>query len=224
MAIVKKNDFIEIEFTGKANNEIFDTTNSSEAKSLGIETEVKPAIIAIGSEMLLKGFDEELAGKEIEKKYSVHLTPDKAFGLRNSNLVKTIPIRVFHEKNMNPTKGMVFQFDNNLAKILSVSGGRVIADFNNPLAGKEVDYDFKILRIVNDNEEKINAIQDFFFRQRFDFEIKDNKVIFKKSELKPIIDVFSSKIKELSGLDAEVEEKKEKPEKKETKEETSEKK
>jgi FKBP-type peptidyl-prolyl cis-trans isomerase SlyD len=208
MVAVKKNDFIEIEFTGKANNEIFDTTNSQEAKELGIETEVKPAIVAVGNEMLLKGFDEELIGKEIEKKYSIHLTPNKAFGLRNSNLIKTIPIRVFYEKKMNPVKGMVFQFDNNLAKILSVSGGRVIADFNNPLAGKEIDYDFKILRIVNDNKEKVNAIQDFFFRQRFEFEIKDNKIIFKKAELKPIIDVFSPKIKELSGLDVEVEEEK----------------
>ena len=31
---IKKNDFIEIEFTGKANNEIFDTTNKKEAEQM----------------------------------------------------------------------------------------------------------------------------------------------------------------------------------------------
>ena len=29
-------------------------------------------------------------------------------------------------------------------------------------------FDFKILRKVEDNTEKINAVQDFFFRQRFE--------------------------------------------------------
>ena len=159
--------------------------------------------------MLLKGLDEALEGKEIGEKYSVHIFPEKGFGKRNASLIKTIPIRIFREKNMDPTPGMVFQLDQHLVRILSVSGGRVIADFNNPLAGKEIDYDFKILRKVDDDKEKINAIQDFFFKQRFEFELKDKKVIFKDEKIKPIIDVFKDKFKELSGLDVEVEEKKE---------------
>ena len=113
-------------------------------------------------------------------------------------------MRVFREKNMNPAPGMVFQFDNQMAKIISVSGGRITTDFNNPLAGKEVDYDFKILKKVEDNKDKVNAIQDFFFRQRFEFDIKDKKVIFKEAKLKPMLDVFKDKFKEISGLDAEV--------------------
>ncbi|MFA7708321.1 MAG: peptidylprolyl isomerase [Candidatus Pacearchaeota archaeon] len=218
---IKKNDFIEIEFTGKSNNEIFDTTNPEEAKSIGLDVDVKPTIVSVGNEMLLKGLDEALEGKEIDKKYSVHLAPNKAFGKRDSKLIRTIPIRVFHEKEMNPVPGMVFQLDNRLVRILSVSGGRVIADFNNPLAGKDVDYDFKVLRIVDDIKDKINAIQDFFFRQRFEFSVDEanKKIIFKESKIKPIIDVFSNKFKTLSGFDAEVEEKK--PEKKEKAEEKS---
>lgn len=211
MEIVKKNDFVEIEFTGKANNEIFDTTHPEEAKSIGLDADIKPVIASVGNEMLLKGLDEALEGKEIGKNYFVHITPEKAFGKRNASLIKTIPIRVFHEKKMNPAPGMVFQLDQNLVKILSVSGGRVIADFNNPLAGKEIDYDFKILRKVEDDKEKINSVQDFFFRQRFEFTIneKDKKIIFKEEKIKPIIDIFKDRFKELLGLDIEVEEKKE---------------
>jgi len=217
---IKKNDFVEIEFTGKSNNEIFDTTHPEEAKSIGLDVNVKPAIASVGNEMLLKGLDEALEGKEIGEKYSVHISPEKGFGKRNASLIKTIPIRIFREKNMDPVPGMVFQLDQHLVRILSVSGGRVIADFNNPLAGKEIDYDFKILRKVDEDKEKINAIQDFFFKQRFEFELKGKKVIFKEEKIKPIIDVFKDKFKELSGLDVEVEEKKEiKETKKETKEE-----
>jgi len=201
---IKKNDFVEIEFTGKSNNEIFDTTHPKEAKSIGLDVNVKPVIASAGNEMLLKGLDEALEGKETGKKYSVHILPEKAFGKRNASLIKTIPIRIFREKNMDPAPGMVFQLDQQLVRILSVSGGRVIADFNNPLAGKEIDYDFKILRKVTDDKEKINAIQDFFFRQRFEFELKDKKVIFKEEKIKPMIDVFKDKFKKISGLDIEV--------------------
>ena len=209
----QKNDFIEIEFTGKSNNEIFDTTNKEEAKSIGLQTEVKPIIACVGKEMILKGLDDQLEGKEIGEKHSIHLMPEQAFGKRNPSLIKIIPMRIFREKNMNPVSGMVFQFDNQLAKIISVSGGRITTDFNNPLAGKEVDYDFKIIRKVEDDKEKINAIQDFFFRQRFEFDIIDKKVIFKDSKLKPMVDLFSQKFKDISGFDMGVAEEKPKPKK-----------
>lgn len=208
MTIIKKNDFVEIDFTGKTNNEIFDTTNSEEAKSIGLNTKVKPIIACVGKEMILKALDDELEGKEIGEKYSVHLMPEQAFGKRNPSLIRVIPMRVFKQQNTMPAPGMVFQFDNQMAKIISVSGGRVTADFNSPLAGKEVDYDFKINKIVTDDKEKINAIQDFFFRQRFEFEIKGDKVIFKEAKLKQLIDIFKDKFKEISGFDVMVEEKK----------------
>ena len=98
--------------------------------------------------------------------------------------------------------------DQYLAKILSVSGGRVSVDFNNPLAGKDITYNYTIKRKIDDDKEKINALQDFFFRQRFEFEIKDKKVIFKKPEINPFIDIFKEKFKEMTGLEFEVEEKK----------------
>jgi len=215
METIKKNDFIEIEFTGKSNNEIFDTTNKEEAKSIGIEADIKPQIISVGNEMLLKGFDNELENKEINKKYSIHLNPEQAFGPRNPQLIKTLPMRVFREKNIQPMQGMTFNMDNHIAKILSVSGGRVITDFNNPLAGKEINYDFKIIRKITDNNEKINALQDFFFKQRFEFNIdeKNKKIIFKKQEIKPLIEMMNQKFKDMTGFGFEVEEKKEKEEK-----------
>jgi len=104
---------------------------------------------------------------------------------------------------------MMVQLDNFIAKILSVSGGRVSIDFNNPLAGKEIKYDFKILRKIEDDREKINSIQDFFFKKRFEFDIikdeksKNKKVVFKNGELKELLKIFSKKFKEMTGYDFE---------------------
>jgi len=214
MEKIKKNDFIEIEFTGKANDEIFDTTNKKEAEQMNSEIDIKnikPIIISVGNQMLLKGFDDELEGKEINKKYSIHILPEKAFGKRDPSMIKTIPMRIFREKNMNPVPGMVLQLDNYVAKVLSVSGGRVIVDFNNPLAGKEIEYDFKIIKKIDNINDKINSLQDFFFKQRFEFNIdeKNKKVIFKEEKIKPLVKMFNQKFKDMIGFDFEVGEKQE---------------
>jgi len=198
---IKKNDFVELKFTGTQDGNIFDTTNPKEAKQIGINADVKPFIICVGNDMVLKGLDKELPGKEVGKEYNIHLTPDKAFGKRNPQLVKLIPMRVFREKNINPMPGMAFQLDANIVKIISVSGGRVMVDFNNPLAGKEVDYKYKITKIIEDSKEKINALQDYFFKRRFEFNIDGKKVIFKNPNIKPLLEMMSEKFKEMTGFE-----------------------
>jgi FKBP-type peptidyl-prolyl cis-trans isomerase 2 len=199
MTIINKGDFVEIEFTGYANNEVFDTTIPKKAKELGLNADVKPVVASAGNEMVLKGLDEALIGKEIGPDYKIKLEPKDAFGQRNASLIKTIPLKVFREKNINPIPGMAFQIDGNIARILSSNGGRIMVDFNNPLAGKVVEYEFKLLRKITSNEDKVNALQDFFFRKRFEFVIKENTVIFKK-EVKPILDMLGKKLEELSNL------------------------
>jgi len=212
--IVKKNDFVEIEFSGRVNGELFDTTSKEEAKEMNFDADVKPVVVCVGNEMILKGFDSALEGKEIGENYSVHLAVKEGFGNRNPSLIKTIPMKVFREKNMNPVRGMTLQMDNQIAKVISVSGGRVMVDFNNPLAGKEIDYDFKILRKVDSDEEKVNALQDFFFRQRFEFSVDKGVVKFKDEKIKPLVGMMAGKFEEMSGLKLDVGEEKDKGEKK----------
>ncbi|MEK6872084.1 MAG: peptidylprolyl isomerase [Nanoarchaeota archaeon] len=215
---ITKNDFIELAFTAKTNGKIFDTTNTNEAKEIGIEMEVKPLIISVGNDMVLKGFEEALPHKEIGKKYTVHLAPDKAFGKRNPQLLRTYSLASFQKNNVNPYPGLTLQLDQALAKVISVTGGRVMVDFNNPLAGKEVDYDFTIVRKIDDEKEKVNALQDYFFRQRFDFVINNKKVTFKDPIVKIFLDILGDKFKSMTGLEFAVQEKEEKKEEKNTEE------
>lgn len=201
MEKIKKNDFIEIEFTGRFNDKLFDTTNPKEAEKIGLQNpkNIKPLVISVGNQMLLHGLDEALEGKELNKKYSIHLYPKKAFGERDPNLIKTYSSKSFHNSDIAP--GMVLQLDNMIVKVLSVSGGRVTVDFNNPLAGKEVDYDFTVLRKITDDKEKIKSLQDYFFKQRFDFEIKNNKVIFKDNSVNKFLDLLGQKFKDITGFE-----------------------
>lgn len=212
---IKKNDFIELEFIGKANNEVFDSNIEKEVKKINPEAKAEPLILAVGQDMVVKGFDKALEGKEVGKKYTVKISQEEGYGKRFPNLVKTMPLKVFTQQQIRPEPGMTLALDQNLVKIISVSGGRVIADFNNPLAGKELEYEFTIKRKLEDINEKVNALQIFFFRNKFEFEIKDKKLIFKVDDkIAPLINMFKEQFKNLLSLDIETKA----PEKPKTKE------
>lgn len=205
--MLQKNDFIEVEFIGRVKDgNIFDTNIKEEAKKLNLEIQDKPLIICLGQNMILPAIDEFLIGKEIGK-YVLELEPEKAFGLRNRELIKTMPIKVFLEKQAYPQPGMIFNFDNLIGKITAVSGGRVIVDFNHPLANKTLVYELSVKRKIEDEKEKVGSLMLFFFRQKFDFKIEDKKIILKaENQFKQFIEMFAEKFKEILNLELEIEE------------------
>ncbi len=220
MTNTKNNDFIEIEFNArlKETGILFDTTNPDEAKKAGLPSEnIHPVKLCIGQSMVIKGLDNALQGKEIGKDYHAELQPEEAFGNRNPNLVRTVSEKIFLAQQMYPQRGMVVTLDNMVARIASVSGGRVLVDFNNPLSGKVIVYDFKIKRLIEKPEEKVEIIFENLFKiKKEDINIKtDEKIIgFKNKELEKILDnkkaveELEKKIKELSGIEFKLQQRK----------------
>ncbi len=212
---IKKNDFIEIEFTARVKDgEVFDTNIKEDAEKAGLKIEAKPFVLCVGHDMIIPGFDESLNGKQVGEKYSEEFGPEKAFGKRNASLIRMIPTKAFLEQKIRPERGMQLALDGRLVKVVSVSSGRTLVDFNNPLAGKVVVYDFNVNKKLEDINEKVNALQDFFFRKRFDFDVSD-KVIFKVEEkMKPLVEMLGKNFEEMLGKKVEVEVVEEKPKEK----------
>ncbi|MBI2630141.1 FKBP-type peptidyl-prolyl cis-trans isomerase [Candidatus Pacearchaeota archaeon] len=200
-----KNDFIELEYSGKVKDgEIFDTNISEEIKKLNLDIEPKPMIICLGQNMILPAIDEFLIGKETGN-YLLNLAPEKAFGFREKERIKIIPVSVFKKHNIVPQQGLVFQFDNSLGKITAISGGRIIVDFNNPLAGKEVIYDLRVKRKLEDINEKAKSLINYIFRMDIKFKIEGKKIILESDEkLKKFIELFKDKFKEILELELEI--------------------
>ena len=221
--MIKKNDFVEIEFTGKITNtdEVFDTNIKADAEKAGLNIEnIKPFILSVGHKMLPEGFDADIEDKETGKSYTVELTPEKAFGKRDPQRVRMIPTKHFHEQKIDPQKGMQLSLDGQLVKILSSDRGRTLVDFNNPLAGKDVIYTYKINKTITDQKQKINALQEFLFRQKFDFETKDKTITFKiEKQFEPFVKMFTPKFEEILGLKIETQTIEKKEEVKENKKE-----
>ncbi len=204
---LKKKDFIEIEFTARVKGgEIFDSNIKEDLENMELRSKAKPFVFCLGEGMFLQGVEDFLIGKELGK-YKIELSSENAFGKRNPNLIQMMPIKIFEGQKVNPVPGAMFNFDGRLGKILTVAGGRVMVDFNNPIAGKDVEYDLRVLRKIEDINEKVRALIDFLFKRDLKFEIQDKKLIVEvEKSMTKFVEMFKDKFKEILGIDLEVKE------------------
>jgi len=165
---MKKGDFVKVSFTGRADGMVIDTTEEDVAKKEGVydsKREYKPIAVVVGEGMILPGMDKALEDLTVGKSKKVKLKPAEAFGERDPKMVQLVPIREFKKQNINPVPGMVMNIEGRPAKIQAVSGGRVRVDFNHLLAGKEVDYDIKVVGEAKTDKEKVTYLAEKNFRQ-----------------------------------------------------------
>jgi FKBP-type peptidyl-prolyl cis-trans isomerase 2 len=185
MPIVKRYDFVEIEYSGriKEDGTIFDTTQEKVAKESNIynkNADYGPLVICVGGNHLLKGLENQLIGKETEKEYAFEISPENAFGRKDAKFIQLIPISKFRQQNIQPVPGLQLNIDGVFGVIKTVSGGRCLVDFNHPLAGKDLVYNVKINRIVDDTKDKLKAlIKTHLHIKDADIELKDNSAYIK---------------------------------------------
>ncbi len=206
---IKFHDFVEVDYTGKlTDGTIFDTTQEAVAKKNNLfseKTKYGSLIVCVGEKQLLPGLDDELVGKEVGKEYTLTLAPENAFGKRDIKRLKVIPANTFREHKLDPHPGLQIDVDGEMGTVTSVSGGRVIVNFNHPLAGKEVVYTIKVNRVVTDAQEQIKAFLNATLRipeSQVKVEIKEEKATVELPVMlpPPLVDALTKKLVEVTGL------------------------
>ena len=180
MAEIKKGDFVELEYVGKlSTGEVFDLTNKEDAKKFNLfdeKAEYKPRVICVGENEILKPIDDFLIGKETGKSYNIEIKKEDTKWKRDPSLIRVMNSNSLRDQNIKPYPGMSLVIDDVIARVVSVSGGRLVIDFNHPLAEKDVSYDLKPLKIVEDINEKLKAIMFSHFSYHESIEFKNGKV------------------------------------------------
>ncbi len=168
--MIKKNDIIEINYTGKLaeDKQVFDTTKEKVAKdnklySEEVKGQFKPLILCVGQNQVLPGLDNSLVGKKKGDKYTVNISQDDGFGKKDPKLIELVPMSKFREQKINPMVGMHVNIDDSQGIVRSVSGGRVIIDFNHPFSGRDLIYDIEVLKVFEDNKEKLALLVKSLF-------------------------------------------------------------
>ncbi|MCK4319726.1 FKBP-type peptidyl-prolyl cis-trans isomerase [Candidatus Micrarchaeota archaeon] len=159
--MVKKGDFIRIELEGrKEDGVIFDSTKGEVAKKL--HKKEGPLLVVYKYDRLVKGIEDALEKMKEGEEKELHLTSENSFGKRKKNLVKVFPLTDFQKNKLMPKPGATIHIDTKNGRIYgtikSVNGGRVMIDFNHPLAGENVSYKIKLVKVYDMLEDKIKEL------------------------------------------------------------------
>ena len=162
---MRKGDIIRWEFEAwiveDGKEELFDTTNEELAKEHGIhDPNIKygPMVSVVGVGRLIKGIDEKLLKARVGKEYEVVIEPQDAYGERDPKLVKIHSYRELARQKIEPEVGKEVIINNKRGRIVTVTPGRVVIDFNHPLAGKTLKYRYKVVERIEEPAEKVKAI------------------------------------------------------------------
>ncbi len=199
---IKKGDFVEFDYTGRVEDIIFDTTIEKIGKELNSKKEFKPLKICVGQNHVLPGLDSALVGLKTGK-HKVSLKAQDAFGKKDPKLLKLMPMKLFKKQGINPYPGLELNMDGRVASVKSVSGGRVIVDFNHPLSGKDVDYEVDIKRIIEDKKEQLESLLELMSIPFTKVDVKEKKADAKVAMEIPeqFADMIKKQVKDLIGLE-----------------------
>lgn len=156
-------DFVRLSYTAKLEDgRVIDTTEAEIAKKEGIFNEnarYGDLYVVLGEGHVLKGFEEDIVGKEIGYKGSVVVTPEKGFGEYDPNKKDTFSITRFKDRfKETPQIGQRVRIGDKVGTVERIVGRRVVVDFNHPLAGKKITFEYEIKEKLEKPEEKLKAL------------------------------------------------------------------
>ena len=101
--------------------------------------------------------EEALEGREAGYAITIELQPEDAFGVRNDELLQTIPKKQFPPgvKVGGQLEGRDNEGHTIVFTVLKIKGDTVYLDGNHPLAGKTLKFGLKVLEVRAASEEEI---------------------------------------------------------------------
>lgn len=118
----------------------------------------EPLLYLHGHRGILAGLEDAMAGRSAGDEFSVNLTPEQGYGLRNDNAFQRVPVKhvIGGEKPVvgkivavNTAKGRVN------ATVVKVGRFNIDVDTNHPLAGKNLRFDVQIVDVREATMEEV---------------------------------------------------------------------
>ena len=143
MAQAKNGDTVKVHYNGRLyTGVLFDTSEGSD-----------PLQFEIGSGHLISGFEEALIGMSPGEKKTVHIPPEKGYGLYREDRVikidkKDLPVDIV------PAEGMTLEIcaSNGVmvpVQITEIEGSTITLDANHPLSEQTLIFEIELLEIVS---------------------------------------------------------------------------
>ena len=165
---VADDDFVRIAYTLRTveDDTVVDTTDAEVAEDAEIDTDeydFEPRVVVIGAGHVFESVDEALIGGVVGDTGTVEISAEEAFGEYDDDEVRTVSANKIDEENRYP--GAQVQIDGEQGRIITVVSGRARVDFNHPLAGEDLEYEYEILDLVDDREEQAGSLLGMYLQE-----------------------------------------------------------
>lgn len=155
---------IDYDLYNAETEELIETTREEVAKEHDKFEEsrtYKPLVTVIGDGRLIAGFESHLESADAETDYEFDIAPEDGYGERDPAQVETMSqdmlFRSVRDANSLAIGGPV-EIGGKTGVLQMVRAGRARIDFNHPLAGRTLRYNYRIVKVVEDRAEKVATL------------------------------------------------------------------
>lgn len=131
------------------------TLTNPEGQVLDSSSGRDPLTYLHGEGNLIVGMEEGLEGKVKGEKFSIKVSPERGYGVKDDNMVQKVPRSAFGQQPVE--KGM--QFSTNQGSVVTVTHvglEEVTVDANHPLAGVELHFAVEVMDVRAATAEEIS--------------------------------------------------------------------
>ena len=162
---IQNDDFVQLDYTARTveDDRLVDTTDADVADEEGIDEEgreFEPRTIVIGKGHIFASVEDDIRGKDVGGEGTVTVPASEAFGEFDEDQVRTVSKDKIPEDDRYP--GAQVSIDGQDGFVETIIGGRARVDFNHPLAGDDIEYEYEIVDTVEDRDEKAAGLLDMF--------------------------------------------------------------
>ncbi|WP_254544369.1 FKBP-type peptidyl-prolyl cis-trans isomerase [Halomarina pelagica] len=176
---VQDGDFVRLAYTARTveGDQLVDTTDEEVAEEEGIDTEQRefePRVVVLGAGHIFEAVEEDVVGKEVGDSGSVTVPAAEAFGEYDQENVRTVSAEKIPEDDRYP--GAQVNVDGQQGYLETIIGGRARVDFNHPLAGEDIEYDYEVVGVVEDKLERAKGLFDMYLDADLEMDIRTDEV------------------------------------------------
>jgi FKBP-type peptidyl-prolyl cis-trans isomerase SlyD len=162
---LQEGDVIKLDYTARTveDDRLVDTTDPEIAEEEDVDSEDQefgPRTIVLGEGHIFPSVEDDIIGGEVGDEGEVVVPADEAFGEYDDDEVRTISAEKIPEDDRYP--GAQIQIDGDEGFVETIIGGRARVDFNHPLAGEDIEYEYTVISEIEDREEKAKGLLDMF--------------------------------------------------------------
>ncbi len=176
-------DFVELEYTIRTipdddgEGRVVDTTSQEVAEEAGIdddEYDFEPETVQLGEGHVFESVDDDIQGKTVGASNAVSVPPEEAFGEFDPDEVQTVTADKIPEDDRYP--GAQVTVDGEQGYLETIIGGRARVDFNHPLAGDTLEYDYEVIGEVTGEEQQAQAMLGMYLQETPEVRIETDQI------------------------------------------------